>query len=140
MFILTKQGIVVADEGENIKIKIRRSSACGESCASCGICGSNDLIISVPNSDGLNVGDIVDIEITDNKILKYAFLIYIVPLVFLLAGYFSGSYFWDENTGIGLSIALFILSFALMYKVDQHIKKKSDYIVTVTITIPNEQP
>ncbi len=91
-------GIIEQLNYNNIaKIKITRSSSCGENCASCGLCSGRTRIIEAVNDINASVGDTVIINMTDKKILGAAFLVYIVPLIMLITGYCIGDIFFKQE-------------------------------------------
>lgn len=82
---------------ENLKgglctVELRRESACGGNCHSCGGCASpNETIVAkAVNSIGANPGDMVVVETDRNVIFGIAALVYILPVVLLILGYILG--------------------------------------------------
>lgn len=65
-----------------------RSSACGESCAHCGGCGEGQKVIRVTahNPIGAKPGDRVRLESSTTKVVALAWLVYLLPVVCLVAG------------------------------------------------------
>ena len=70
-------------------IMVKRVSACGENCAHCAAkCAdrSNELKVLADNAAGADVGDIVEVESSAKKILGFAALVYLVPVLLFVAG------------------------------------------------------
>lgn len=94
-------------------VRCQQKSSCG-SCASKNHCGtsivssafpSKALDISVPSSAPLELGTLVEIGLEETTILKSAFLVYMLPLLFILVGAFFGQFLADIlTTGEGLVI------------------------------------
>lgn len=65
-----------------------RQSACGHDCENCSGCGSQGTGLTVRAVGDIPVapGDKVEI-FTDNRVLGYAALVYLLPIVLFLAGY-----------------------------------------------------
>ncbi len=65
-----------------------RASACGESCAHCGGCGEGQKTIQVTarNPIGAKPGDMVRLESSTGEVIALAWLVYLLPVVLLLAG------------------------------------------------------
>lgn len=79
-------GTVIKTEGDLCRISVRRKSACGENCASCkATCSSREHICTAKNSVGAKTGDRVVVETDSRKVLKSAFLVYILPILVFLA-------------------------------------------------------
>ena len=67
---------------------VRRKTACGDNCATCkGGCEAREQVCIAENSHGAAVGDKVIIEIDSAKVLKSAFLVYILPILVFFAGF-----------------------------------------------------
>ena len=133
-------GIVKEVKGSDVVLEVRRASACGTHCASCSSsCEVAPHLLTVDNRVNAELGDIVQIQAEAKKILKYTFLIYIVPLVFLITGialgngYFKGRGFENYEllsflTGIGgLAISYLVLKL-----IDNSVAKKDDIVLTIS--------
>lgn len=83
---MREEGIVIKVHGDLCEVSVRRKTACGENCASCKApCGAREQLCVAKNVLGAAVGDRVAIEMDSRKVLKSAFLVYILPiLVFLM--------------------------------------------------------
>lgn len=70
------------------EVTVVRQSACAHDCADCAGCGSKPSAITVQARCPfpVSVGDKVEL-FSDNRVLGYAALVYLVPLVLFLAGY-----------------------------------------------------
>lgn len=81
-------GVVESVFGNYASVSIQRHSACGD----CGACqmGSENMgkIVQAINPIGAKIGEQVTLEMDDDKILKAAFIVYMVPLFVLIAGTF----------------------------------------------------
>lgn len=102
-------GIVTELKNDIATIKVMRSSACGENCASCkGGCSSSGTYIEAVNSIGAEVGDRVVASVSDSTALVAAFVAYIIPLcaamvaavVFYLIGYGEAAVFLSAIFGL----------------------------------------
>ncbi len=88
---MTQVGRIVSVSGAKAVIEVRRRTACGHDCASCGGCATpNESIkVSAFNECGAEVGDTVTVESASGKILGLAALLYIMPLALMFFGYFA---------------------------------------------------
>lgn len=72
-------------------VSVKRQSACGGNCKSCGACMySRTLVVKAKNSVCADVGDEVVIKSKSSDVLGLAALVYLLPLVTLFAGYMLG--------------------------------------------------
>ncbi len=85
---------VISTEGNIAIVESERLSACdgchkhAEGCSVCSLMGSNKKITSrAKNTLGATVGDMVEIETETKTVLFYAMLVFIFPLVIMLALY-----------------------------------------------------
>ncbi len=77
------------------EVEVRRSSACGEACASCsGGCAKRVLHVTAFNKAGAKPGDSVIIESETSRIVSLAFLVYILPQSFFWR--LSGSFITES--------------------------------------------
>lgn len=127
-------GIVEELSKDMAKIRIQRSTACGETCASCGMCPAKDMVISALNKPNAKVGDTVSVYLSDAKILKAAFLVYIIPIIMLVIGYAIGiKWYGSENAGILFGFVALIVSFVLICFLDRYLKRKFEPSITKII-------
>ncbi len=113
-------GRVIAIEDGYAVVNIKRRSACG-SCKACemGKTGKDEINISVKNELGAVVGDDVRIEMQTPDILMAAFLVYMIPLLALLAGilivYFAARFYKNINEWMMLGSGLLCLCISLLF-------------------------
>ncbi len=120
-----QSGIVQSVHNELAYVKIKRSSSCGESCASCGLCPGRDVLVSAINSANAKQGDTVLIYMSDRKVLNAALLVYIIPIIMLIFGYFLGEcIFKSEILGIASGFCLMVITFVIVFFTDKYLKKQ----------------
>lgn len=98
-------------EQEKILVEIVRSSACGGNCHSCGSCGGTHSKIVAECSDAVHVGDTVMVTISDNRYFLLSFLVFLVPLLIIVAGYVFLHRFFDESAASFGAVLLGIAGF-----------------------------
>ncbi|MBN7772415.1 SoxR reducing system RseC family protein [Clostridium aminobutyricum] len=83
-----EDGIIIETCKENMaKVKLGRHN----DCKNCGACpGDNTLIIEAQNLIGAKSGQRVILEVKETNMLVAAFVVYIVPLLAILAGVMIG--------------------------------------------------
>jgi len=84
-------GIVKKADGNFAYIEMELNSGC-RTCSNRGVCMSGDkpALIKIENTYGLNAGDKVEIDLPPQAKLTAGFLLFILPLIFLVAGYYIG--------------------------------------------------
>ena len=89
-----EQRVQVAKVYDNgtAEVFIRRESACSGDCHKCSGCGAAKETVTVlaRNAIGARVGDRVMVSSDDKQLFSAMLVVYILPLVLLLAGYFAG--------------------------------------------------
>lgn len=98
--------MVLSTSGNTAKVSYHRPSACHGDCSKCaGGCGAmaaqEELIVSAENLIGAKVGDAVYIEGETKKVAWAILLVYVIPVILFLGGYFLGQR-WDHGNLIGI--------------------------------------
>ncbi len=116
--------IVKEISGKYAVIETEKKSACdgchknanGEGCAMCKVFGGNTKVQArARNIAGASVGDKVEIESSSARMLSYAMIVFILPLVFAIVAYFIAF-----STGIGegysalCAIGAFVLTLSVI--------------------------
>lgn len=85
--MIEQYGRVVRLEGNRAVVAVKRESACGGNCGNCGGCKDSSLVVRVKNEKGAKTGDTVVLSMPAGRLLKAAFLVYLVPIFLMLAAY-----------------------------------------------------
>ena len=107
-----------------------------DACAKCGVChemGEGMVGIEAANELGAKPGDIVELEVQSEEIIKGSMVLFLMPIFFLVAGYLIGSAIVrsfgfgiaEETAGIVLGITALIISFLFVNWYDKSIREKS---------------
>jgi sigma-E factor negative regulatory protein RseC len=117
---MRETGIVVSAAGELVKVQMSRGERC-EGCHACHAVGSSLMEVEAHNELGAKVGDVVEIYVEPAKLLGHSFILFIFPILMMIAGYFivdyisGGSSTSSEGYGI-LGAFSFLLLSLLMIK------------------------
>lgn len=107
------------------EVEITRSSSCGDNCASCGLCPGRTAKVYAINDINASAGDTVIIDMSDKKVLGAAFLVYIVPLIMLIIGYFlCSAVFNSEGLAILTGFIFMAAAFIIIIYIDKKLKHK----------------
>jgi sigma-E factor negative regulatory protein RseC len=131
-----------------VEISLPASEACGR----CGACHSNAegrVGIEAVAISGVKIGDAVEIEISTGGVVKTSFMVYLLPIVFLIAGYMFGSAMTDlfsipvsgETGGILGALFLLTVSFWVVRRYDRHVRRRGTLRARVVRILPDgEKP
>ncbi len=101
--MMTERGIVLSVDGDRVRVEVTRSAMCAhcENQGTCNALGSSPKsVVSAVNEAGAGEGDLVEISMTESRVLKAAALVYLVPVAGLVIGAMLG----DAYAGaLGLS-------------------------------------
>lgn len=115
-------GRVVRIEGDAVEIAVPRN----EKCKSCGICPLTEnglVLLKVKADTQVKVGDRVRIKTKDRYVILSAFILYIIPVIALIFGYFLGGIFFSpEPLKIIFGFLFMGISFAVNRVLDKKIK------------------
>ncbi len=120
--------------GKYAVVETERKSACdgchknenGEGCAMCKVFGGSTKIeAKARNAVGAKVGDKVEIDSSSARMLFYALLIFILPLVVSVAAYFVATSFGYGETVAGVcAICAFVVCFAIVAVISHFVISK----------------
>ena len=89
---MIRTGKVIQAEGETLSVCFNRL----QSCENCGMCGSGrDPVLILTGK--ANVGDMVEVEMPDVKVLKASMVTYLIPLIGLIIGLATGALLYPAN-------------------------------------------
>ncbi|MFP3911084.1 MAG: SoxR reducing system RseC family protein [Desulfobacteraceae bacterium] len=107
--MVSEQGIVEKITGRKAVIRIERTSACAtcESRGHCEVGSTRKMVVEVPNELGAQNGDRVEVSIPTGSFLKLTLLVYLFPIVALIAGAYAGEQ-WAGFVGMNPTVASII--------------------------------
>ena len=122
--IATVKRLVGADQAE---VLVRRQSACGHSCESCGGCrleSAARVTAMADNTLGARPGDVVQVESESRRVLGMAVALYLVPFLLLFAGYLvaTGPLGLGESAGFAVGLACMLAGFAANFWIDRRVR------------------
>jgi sigma-E factor negative regulatory protein RseC len=113
---MIENGVVNKVEKNFAWIKMVRGEQCA-GCTACKVFGDGSFEIMAVNDPGAKPGDIVEVEINPKKVIKYSTIVFLLPVLGLIIGYFLGSSYLtkiglsSEAAGILGSLGLMIITF-----------------------------
>jgi len=131
---MRERGTVVSIKTDTAVVQINR----GEKCDGCTVCksfGESKMRLQALNPIHAQIGDDVEVEIESRHIIRNSLLIFILPLVLMMVGYFIGiSLSPTQSEAIGILGAFTALALALLGLrfIEVLNRKSSDDAVIVT--------
>ncbi len=125
---MIEQGIVINKDSTGIDVQMSGDYAC-EGCSACFLDKDNRHILKVHTDIAVDPGERVEVEIHPGFALKSAFLLFFLPAVMMITGYYlfklylplrevAGSY-----RGIGGALLGIIITYVGVYFYDRHLQK-----------------
>jgi sigma-E factor negative regulatory protein RseC len=123
--------------GTRAEVLVHRQSACGH-CSSSDVCGlfssKSDLNFDVDNPLGAEVGQTVEVRSIRALGLRAAFMVYLLPAIFMLIGVIISAELWhfpawgSALVGFGMLGVAFLIAKAY----DRRASTKQEYQMTIT--------
>jgi sigma-E factor negative regulatory protein RseC len=134
--LATEEGIVIKLGATTAWVKTQKSGAC-ESCSAKSSChtlgGGKDMEVEALNSAGAEIGDRVVIRFKTTALIKVSFLLYIFPILCLIAGAVLGQKIapdiqWDASASSAImGFLFFFLAFLFIRVKGNAMAQKSQY-------------
>ena len=131
----TGKVIRIAERDKDIAvILVNRKEACS-GCSAKNFCHpfseeENSLEITAINEVNAKVGDTVIVAIPEKQFLKASFIVYLIPVIALLAGSFVGEILFKNDIATFVTASLFfIVSFFIISKYSE--KRNIDYLPSI---------
>ena len=129
---MREQGVVArVISGKLVEVAFKRSPAC-EKCQLCHDVGEGMVGIEAINEVGAKLDDVVEIEIPSEEIVKGSFVIFLLPILFLIVGYLIGSAVsrtlalqnFEEILGVFCALVFLFVSFYVIKWYDKNVEQK----------------
>ena len=123
--------------GGMAEISVPRKSACGHDCEECAGCGvSGASVRAVARNDArAEVGQKVVVESSNTRLYGVMLLVYAVPIVLFLIGYFASYALTSEGLRYAIAIAAFCLGIVPAILYDRKLKREGGLAFTIIRTL-----
>ena len=145
--MMTEEGMVKRTMGTKAWVVTTRSEMC-EACASQGACkvlgGGKEMEVEAINTAQAKPGDQVLLTLEDQSLIKLSFLVYMFPILALIAGAALGQKVGpllsinQELASFGLGAIAFGLAFVIVRKKDKTLEQTGSTIPRVAGIIKGE--
>jgi sigma-E factor negative regulatory protein RseC len=134
--LASEEGVVIRMDASGTWVKTVRSGAC-DSCSSKAAChtmgGGKEVEVAVLNRIGARVGDRVILTMDSASLLKGSFLVYMFPILLLVAGATAGEWI-SRSAGLGSPLPAMLLGFGslaagliIMRNIARRLAEKAEY-------------
>jgi len=134
---------VLKNNGDKALVKINRQSACQQCHRECLLAGNEhemkEIEVEVDNPARAKAGQTVNLEMGEGHLIIASLIVYILPLIGLITGYFAGSwigpYFFSITaniSGILGAFVFFFLVFILIRKIDISLETNKNFHPRIT--------
>lgn len=133
-------GFVRKTKDKKMELEVRRASGWGSGCKECSSsCEVVPHIVVIPNNLNAKVGDFVELQAEVSSLLKYTFILYMIPFMFLIGGIFIGNFaFKNFNTDSRELLSFFsglvfaVISFLVLKIMDKKAATRQDEVIKAT--------
>ena len=132
--MLEQVGVVVGVNGDTATVSFMRASACegchrhAEGCSACSLLGGDRRHTArVKNPIGARTGERVRVVASEGRMLAYAALVFLFPLLLALLGYMLGVAIWGSGSLLAglLGMAGFVAAFLVTILVSHLVSLRS---------------
>ena len=127
---------VIADKAE---LEVRRASGCGNCKGCAGSCEVKAHMVTIKNTIDAKVGDAVELRGESKSILKYMFIIYMIPFAFLVGGIVIGNDYFKakgyasyELLSFASGLVFLFVSFFIVRFIDKKVAKSDKSTIVMT--------
>ncbi len=130
----TEIGKVVTINNDKVVVQMEAGSQCQHCGAkhACTAMGGVVRQIEIPAKNDVQVGDHVTISYQSKSRIVSAIIVFILPVLFLITGYFIGfSLFGTEGKAILTALGGLIIAFILNWGLNKIFSKNSHFLPTI---------
>lgn len=138
----TETGRILKVDQKSMTVQLAAGDHC-KVCAAKSVCsfqseGNVTRLLRLPKSNGIRPGQQIELEYKESSRLLAAFVVFFLPLVFLLAGYFIGNLYWAGiNSGVLGAITGFLLSIPVLYFINRWLSHSALFLPRVRGRVHN---
>jgi sigma-E factor negative regulatory protein RseC len=116
-----------------VTISVPRKSACGHDCEQCAGCGVQAGAVETTARDpvGVQLGQKVVVESSTEKLLGVVALVYLLPILFFLLGYFLSYAIGSETVRSLIAVGGAVLALIPIVLYDRYAKRHQKLTYTI---------
>lgn len=133
-------GFVRKLQDNKMELEVRRASGWGGGCKECSSsCEVVPHVLVLPNNLNAKVGDFVQLQAQVSNLLKYTFILYMIPFIFLIGGIIIGNFLFRNSNTDSREMLSFLsglvsvgVSLVILKSMDKKAEKKDDKTIVAT--------
>ncbi len=121
---MTGRGIIIAKQGDMVQIEVKPGGNCA-GCNACIVNNTKSVVIEARNDIAAETGEEVYFQVQPHRVVGYSLLIFILPLIMMVIGYFVG-FMWlprpqamEEGIAIATALIGLIIGFLMVKGYDK---------------------
>jgi sigma-E factor negative regulatory protein RseC len=125
---MIETGVVIKKDNKGIFVRMQPARECAN-CSACFLDENKSQIVQIQQNLEVKPGELVEIEVKPGFTLKSAFLLFILPILTLVAGYFLAEEWFvlpgltSEYQGLLGGFVALIFTYVAIYFYDKHLQK-----------------
>lgn len=123
---MEQYGEVIGVEGDTASVRFKRSKACGK-CRACFTLGSDEAVIEIENILNAKAGDIVEIQLHANSMVKATLMMYGIPLIGLIIGVTAGSFIGGDAAALISGAGLALIAYLVIHIFEPKLSRKDAF-------------
>ena len=147
---MEQYGTVIKEDGDLATVRLQRHLTC-ENCGRCGIMSGSsrrDMVVSAINKIEAKRGQRVLMETDHRQVLFISFMLYIVPLIVLIAGIASGAKIAvligfqgnEDLLSVGVGFSAMLVVYLSIRTWDKRVRDDNRYKPVITGLVDREIP
>lgn len=129
-------GVVESVQGQEVRVRIVRSTSCGGNCGECSAgCVPTEKVTLAVNQAGAKAGERVVLEMATRRVLLAAVLVYALPILALIAGaVWADGMFSSDILSVLVGFLALSAVFVVVKFVDSRLQKKYTLIAVSVLS------
>lgn len=123
---MEQYGEVIGVENDIATVRFNRSKACGK-CRACFTLGSEEALIEIENTLNARTGDIVEIRLHANSMVKATLLMYGIPLMGLIIGVITGSFIGGDAAALICGVGVALIAYLIIHLFEPKLSRKDAF-------------
>ena len=112
-----------------VEVIFNKPKACGKCCA-CKPADDGIFGMQAINNVEAKIGDLVEVEYASVEIIKATFVVFLLPIIFLVIGFLLGSR-QDERTGVFVGLLFLVIGLVVARYYDRFFNKRADRLAEI---------
>lgn len=136
---MLETGKVIKVYDDIAEINFKRKSSC-DKCKVCSLEDGSTVSIKLKNDIGVNIGDMVEVGISDKRLTQSNLIVFGIPLLILLIGMIVANVLkLKELYSILIGVGSLVLGFVIVFVIDKIIAKNKSFSPKILRILESEK-